>query len=144
MIKVYRPYDMRNGLKIDILICWPEFWWERMAPENNNNWAPSSEKVPPNTCKLRRFRPSCACAKSHPGLYSSLIHSTVSNGSFNGQRRSWPDCAHAQADLDLRFPHMPKDMFWHGATQLQYRQMHFLSMSKNRLFRLKYVAVQSA
>ena len=37
------------------------------------------------TCKMHRFRSSCACAKYHPGLCSPFIHSVVSNESVNGQ-----------------------------------------------------------
>ena len=58
---------------------------------------------------------SRACTMSYLGICSPLIHSIVSNNSTSGQWRPWSDCADAQADLGLRCPHMPKDMFTHGA-----------------------------
>ena len=48
-------------------------------------WADSSEKVPSNMRKMRRFRSSCACAKYHPGLFYPFIQSGVSNGHVSGQ-----------------------------------------------------------
>ena len=47
--------------------------------------------------------------------FLSMIHSIVSFDSVSGQRRPCSDCADAQADLGLRWPHMPKDAFSHGA-----------------------------
>ena len=75
-------------------------------------WAASFEKVPANISKMRRFRSSCACEKYHPGLCSPIKHSVVYNDSISGQWRPWPECANAQADLDLRSPHTPKDTFY--------------------------------
>ena len=48
---------------------------------------------------------------SSPSLYS-----TLSNDSISGQQRSWTDCAHAQADMDLRCLHMVRVYLsaWHG------------------------------
>ena len=37
----------------------------------NNNLAASSETVSLNSCKLRRFRSTCSCAKFHPRLSNS-------------------------------------------------------------------------
>ena len=48
--------------------------------------------------------PSCACAKSHPGICSVLKQSIVCNDSVCGQRRCWSDCAGAQADLVIQCP----------------------------------------
>ena len=42
-----------------------------------------------------------------------MFYST--NESKSGQRRSRSDCADAQYDLGLRYPHMLKDTFSHGA-----------------------------
>ena len=39
-----------------------------------------------------RFRSSCSCAKFHPGLCSSFIHSVLSKDSVSGQWRRWSDC----------------------------------------------------
>ena len=78
------------------------------------NWAAFSEKVPSNMRKMYIFRSSCACATYHPGLCSPVIHSVASTDSFCGQWMPWPDCATAQADLDLRCPYMPEDTFSHG------------------------------
>ena len=41
------------------------------------------------------------------------IETVVSNVSVQG--RPWSDCADAQADQGLRWPHMPKDTFSYGA-----------------------------
>ena len=41
------------------------------------------------------------------------MHSIVSNDSGSEQRTSRSNCAEAQADLGLRCPHMPDDMFSH-------------------------------
>ena len=49
------------------------------------------------------------------GHFLSMIHSIVSFDSVSGQRRPCSDCADAQADLGLRWPHMPKDAFSHSA-----------------------------
>ena len=68
--------------------------------------------------KMPRFRSSCTCAKYHPGLCSPSIHFKVSNDFVRGQWRPWSDCAEAQADLGLCYPHMPEEMFSHGATYM--------------------------
>ena len=47
-----------------------------------------------------------------------VIHVVVFNDSVNGQWRSWSDCTDEQADLGLRCPYMPKDMFLHGIALL--------------------------
>ena len=39
------------------------------------------------------------CAMSHPDIYSTLIHSIVSNGSVSRQQRPWSDCAFAQSEV---------------------------------------------
>ena len=49
---------------------------------------------------------------------SLFIHSIVSNDSLSGQRRPWSDCANAQADLRLRYPHMLADTFSHGVVYI--------------------------
>ena len=72
--------------------------------------------------KKSTFRRTCGkCADSgpvHPGLCSPFIHSVVSNDSVSGQWRPWSDCADAQADLGLRCPHTPKDIFSQSAAQM--------------------------
>ena len=55
---------------------------------------------------------ACACAMYHPGLCSPFIH-FVSNDCVSGQWMPWSDCADALADLGLRCPHLPEDMFLH-------------------------------
>ena len=52
---------------------------------------------------------SCTCAKSHPGICSPLKQSIISNCSVCGERKPWSDCADAQAELGLYYPHMPED-----------------------------------
>ena len=61
---------------------------------------------------------SHACAKYLPGIYSLLIHSVVFSNFVSGQRKSWSDCAEAQADLGLCCPLMPEDMFSYGAAHV--------------------------
>ena len=48
-------------------------------------WTASSEKMPSNMRKMRRFRSCCACAKYHSGLSSPVKHSVVSNDSVGEQ-----------------------------------------------------------
>ena len=48
-----------------------------------------------------------AHAQSHSRICSLLIHSVMSSDSVSGRQRPRSDCADAQADLGLRFPHMP-------------------------------------
>ena len=51
-------------------------------------WAMLSEKgVFEHAQKNTDSDSACACAKSHPGIFSPLIHSLVSNNSVSGQRR---------------------------------------------------------
>ena len=52
-------------------------------------WAASSENLSSNMRIIRRSRSSCACAKSHPGLYSPFIYFEVSNDSVSGQWWPW-------------------------------------------------------
>ena len=78
-------------------------------------WAVSSEEVPPSMRKMCEFTSSCTCAKSHPGICSSLIH-TIFNDSVCGQRSPWSDYAKIQADLGFRCPHMSEDTFSHASS----------------------------
>ena len=80
-------------------------------------WARQTKNMPSNLRKMRRFRSSWACAKYHPGRFSSpFIHSTISNDSFSGHRWPWSDCADAQADLGHRCPLISEDTFSPGAS----------------------------
>ena len=63
---------------------------------------------------------SHACAKAHPGICFALIHSIMVNNSVRGQRGPCSDCANAQAEHGLRWPHKPEESFTHGATHLQF------------------------
>ena len=82
------------------------------------DWDMSSEKVPSDVCKMRRFRSSGTCTKYHVGLYSPMIlHSVVSNHSVSGQGRLCSNCQNVQADLGLCWPHMPIDTFSYGEAQ---------------------------
>ena len=49
-----------------------------------------------------QFGSSSACTNYPTGLCFPFIHSVLSNDSVSGQRRSWSDCAEAQADLGVR------------------------------------------
>ena len=72
---------------------------------------------------------SHACAKSHLGICSPLIHYIVSIDSVSGKRRPRSDCANAQPDLGLRCPHMPEGTFSHGEAHAVnnrvYRGLHY-------------------
>ena len=59
-----------------------------------------------------------AHAQSQLGICSLLERSIVPIDSFSSQWRPWSDCAYAQADRDLRCPHMPEDTFSHGAAHI--------------------------
>ena len=54
-----------------------------------------------------------ASAKSHMGICFPLIHSTAPDDSVSGQWKRWSDCVCAQAELGLRYPHVPEDTFSH-------------------------------
>ena len=82
------------------------------------------EKVPSSMRKMCGLTSSCACARSRTGICSPLMHSIESNDSVSGLRRPWSDCADAQSDLGFRCPHMPKDTFSHGATQIYSNPWH--------------------
>ena len=43
----------------------------------NHHNMPSSQNVPSNMRKMRRFRSSRACANHHPGICSPFIHSVL-------------------------------------------------------------------
>ena len=45
-------------------------------------WAVSSEKVPSNMCKMRRYRLSCVRLNYHPCFCSSLIYFLVHHNLF--------------------------------------------------------------
>ena len=62
-------------------------------------------KMPSSMRKKCGFRSSCAYARSHKGICSPSKQSIVSNDSGSGSEY-------------LRCPHMPEDMFSHGAAQL--------------------------
>ena len=66
-------------------------------------------------------------------------HFVVSNDSGSRQRKSWSDCADAQADLGLRCPHMPEDAFLHGATMhVNYKSTFKWPLSKH-VFDIEYL-----
>ena len=89
-----------------------------IAGRRGIKWTASSENVPSSMRKMYGLTSSCARARSHPGLCSSLIHSMVFIDSVSGRRRPRSDCANAQSDLGLRCPHMPEDTFSHGAAKI--------------------------
>ena len=61
--------------------------------------------------------------KVSSGHVLHLIHFIVFKDSVSGQRRSWSDCADAQADLGLRCPHMPEDTFSHGPARIMTKHL---------------------
>ena len=74
--------------------------------------------------------------KVSSGLCCPFIHSVVSNDSVIGVQRPWSDCTNAQADLGLRCPYMPEDMFSHSAANTSYgtklcRQITGIPMGTN-------------
>ena len=76
----------------------------------------STQKVSKGLRKMRRLRSYCTCAKYHPDICSSFIHSVASNYSVSAQWRPYSNCVDAQGDLSLRYPHMTwRDVFaWRG------------------------------
>ena len=62
--------------------------------------------------------------------------------SSRGQRRLWSDCAHAQADLNLRWAHMSEGTFSH-IRALRYNfdpvTCSFNNISKMSMFDIKYL-----
>ena len=86
-----------------------------------------SENVPSSMCKVCRFTQSSSCTRSHPGLFSPLIRSIVSNRSCSGQQG--PDqTAHSRSLIwafDVRAcPEVTSslgaadiDTEWHAQTQ---------------------------
>ena len=38
---------------------------------------------------------------------------------LSGKLRPWSDCANAQADIGIRRPHMPEDVFLNDASHIQ-------------------------
>ena len=62
------------------------------------------------------FTTSCACAKSHPSIYFPFKHSIVTNVLLADSEN--PDQTDEQADLVLRYPHMPEDKFLHGVSHI--------------------------
>ena len=71
---------------------------------------------------------SHACAKSHLGICSTLIHSIVSNDSVSGKRGSWSDCADVRADLGFRCPQLYEVTRSFGAVQILFL-FQFFSMA---------------
>ena len=93
----------------------------------------SSEIMPSNICKVRRFRSSCACVKYHPSLCTPVIHSVVFNDSVIGQRRPLSDCADAPAELGLRSPYA-RTRFRMGRPIIDISGLCFLHMTKKSPF----------
>ena len=58
-------------------------------------------------------------AQSHPGIFSPLIYSIMSYDYVSGQQMPWPDVAHAQTDLGLRYLQMSEDTFSRGMAHLK-------------------------
>ena len=69
--------------------------------------ATSSEKLSSNMRKIRRFRSSCACATSHPGICSPMMHSIESKNSISGDADQ-AYCADTSTYLDLRRLNLPE------------------------------------
>ena len=106
-------YNISALTQLQKSICFTHVTVPTRSAGTNLVCAASSEKVPSKLHKMRRFG-SCTCATYYPGICSTFIHSVISNDSVNGQWRPWSACADAQADLGLRCPHMPENLFSHG------------------------------
>ena len=78
-------------------------------------WTSSRENVPLSMRKMCRLRSSCTYSRYHLGLYSPFMQFVVSDDYVSGQWRPWSECVNVQADLGLYCPHMPDNMFLHGA-----------------------------
>ena len=70
--------------------------------------------------KQQRCRSASGYTQSDQELYNTSLCSIVANDSISGQERTLSDCGDAQADLGLRWSHMPEDRFSHGAAQLYF------------------------
>ena len=102
-------------------------------------WAVSSGNAPPSMLKICGYTSSCTCAKYHPRIFSPLKHSVVANDPVCGQRRSWLDCADAQANLVLRCPHIHEDIISHSATYIKYHQIaNMLTLGSCEIFLFAY------
>ena len=77
------------------------------------------ENHPYVICEKRRFKSYCASIRSEHGVISFSIFSGVSIDSVSGQRRPRSDCANAQSDLSLRYPHKE----WNKSHYLAFRNM---------------------
>ena len=78
-----------------------------------DKWAASREKLLSSLPKMCGITSSCACAWSHPGLCSPIIHFIVSNDSSSGQGRPWSDCASTWRDSDVTYwPVLWENAFW--------------------------------
>ena len=87
--------------------------------------------------KLCRFTSSCAYARSEPSLFSSMIHSVVSNDSGSVKRRPRSVCTDAQDDLGLCYQICRRHVFaWLGPYSL-------LMTPTGRVNRPKKVRVKS-
>ena len=146
-INVYAIFNDQcfNGMLTNEFRATGSWCWHACDSDTMNTiimWAASRVKVLSNTRKVYRFKSSCAYAKYHPGICSQFIHSIVSNDSVSGQGRPWSACADAQADLGLRWPHMPeKNVFaWCEALGvLCFVIMAYACITKTRLF--KYIEI---
>ena len=77
-----------------------------------------SEKVSSRIRKICGFTSSCACARSHPGLYSPLIHSIVSSDSESDSEGS-DQTAHSRSLIwAFAVRACPKGILLLGAAQL--------------------------
>ena len=70
--------------------------------------ASSSEKVHLSLRKMCRFRSRCACVKHHPGLRFINVRCNIQCFCQQTVKALIRLCANAQADLDIRYPHMPE------------------------------------
>ena len=94
-----------------LMQAWYEIFSSPYSVATSTILAASIEKVPSSMRKMCGYTSSCACAESHPGVYSLLKTSIVSNDFVGGQWRPWSNCV----DLSLRCPHMPEGTFSQGA-----------------------------
>ena len=102
-------------------------------------------------CQAKKCLRRCANVRIHiilrmrkvsPGPFQ-LIYSIVSSDSDSRQRKSWSDCANAQADLGLCCPLMPEDTFSQGSVHTTTRCQLTVSMegkTPNRKIQIKWLS----
>ena len=92
-------------------------WYPAEEDSRHIIWATAWQNQPNNLCTWRRLRSAWTSAQSDQGLCWRSVGSLGPNISSCGQRRLTSDCADAQADPSLRWPHRSFCWFCHAQSQ---------------------------